>query len=133
MSYPIRQALPLLVSLALLGIGSTLVASLVGLQISRRDFPEITFGLVGAGFAFGGILGANIAPRIITRAGHLHSFAALAALLEINVFSPGGLVPLSRGAGIDFIPTVMDALERKFDWGRARGGRSNAELNLATG
>ncbi len=54
-------------------------------------------------------------------------------LLEINVFSPGGLVPLSRAAGIDFIPTVIDALERKSDCGRARGGRSNAEVNLATG
>lgn len=53
------QSVPLLISLALLGAGSTLVASLIGLEMSRRDFPEWTLGLIAAGFATGGILGAN--------------------------------------------------------------------------
>ena len=77
--------MPLLASLALLGIGSTLTASLIGIEMSQRGFPGWTLGLIAAGFAIGGILGANIVPKVIGRVGHIHTFSALAALLACVV------------------------------------------------
>ncbi|WP_029032083.1 MFS transporter [Salinarimonas rosea] len=77
----VLRAAPLFGGLALLGAGSSLVASLVALQMTLRDFPEWTLGLVTAGFALGGIAGANFAPRVVARVGHVRSFAALSALL----------------------------------------------------
>ena len=105
----------MLISLALLAIGSNLVASFVGLQISRRDFPEWSFGLIAAGFALGGILGANTAPQVVARAGHLHSFAAFAALLACVVLahalfsSPWSWIALRLATGVLYYALVLIA------------------------
>jgi len=111
----LQRALPMLISLALLAIGSNLVASFVGLQISRRDFPEWSFGLIAAGFALGGILGANTAPQAVARVGHLHSFAAFAALLACIVLahalfdSPWSWIALRLATGVLYYALVLIA------------------------
>ncbi len=111
----LKRALPMLISLALLAIGSNLVASLVGLQMSRREFPEWSLGLIAAGFALGGILGANTAPQAVARVGHLHSFAAFAALLACIVLShalltsPASWMALRLATGIFYYGLVLIA------------------------
>lgn len=50
-------------------------------------------------------------------------------LLEINVFTPGGLNNLSQMYGADFLLGVIEALERKVEIRKAyRGSLSNSEL-----
>jgi glutathione synthase len=50
-------------------------------------------------------------------------------LLEINVFTPGGLNNLSQMYGVDFPLSVIEALERKVEARREyRGTLSNSEL-----
>jgi glutathione synthase len=50
-------------------------------------------------------------------------------LLEINVFTPGGLNNLSQMYGVDFPLSVIEALERKVDIRQGYGGTlSNREL-----
>ncbi|KKC31891.1 glutathione synthase [Devosia psychrophila] len=50
-------------------------------------------------------------------------------LLEINVFTPGGLNNLSQMYGVDFALSVIEALERKVDIRKGYGGTlSNREL-----
>jgi glutathione synthase len=50
-------------------------------------------------------------------------------LMEINVFSPGGLGGSQHFTGVDFTATVIDSLEQKVRHARAYGaGLSNAEL-----
>ncbi len=50
-------------------------------------------------------------------------------LMEINVFSPGGLESTARLTGVDFSHPVIDALERKVQYMRySRHRLSNAEI-----
>ncbi len=50
-------------------------------------------------------------------------------LLEVNVFSPGGLGSSSEFAGVDFPQIVIDDLERKVQYRKFYGGRmSNVEM-----
>ena len=51
-------------------------------------------------------------------------------ILEINVFSPGGLVGAGRQAKVNFMPEVIKALEKKVEAHRANPGRyTNLELS----
>lgn len=94
----LKQATPVFVGLSLLGMASTLLASLVGLQMTHESFPDWTLGLIGAGFALGGIIGANVSVDIILRAGHLRSFAALSATLACVALSHALVVsPITWG------------------------------------
>ena len=50
-------------------------------------------------------------------------------LIEINVFSPGGLGSSSQFAGVDFAQVVIDDLERKVEYRKYYDGRmTNVEL-----
>jgi glutathione synthase len=50
-------------------------------------------------------------------------------LMEVNVFSPGGLYSASQLAGVDFVGVLIDALERKIAFRRLYPGAfSNTEL-----
>lgn len=52
-------------------------------------------------------------------------------ILEINVFSPGGLVGASRQAKVNFMPVVIKALEKKVKTRQAHPGKYT-NLELAT-
>lgn len=50
-------------------------------------------------------------------------------LMEVNVFSPGGVNLAGKIEGVDFSTVVVEALERKIAWQETyRGGFSNVEL-----
>ncbi len=50
-------------------------------------------------------------------------------VLEINVFSPGGLFSASRLAGVDFFSAVLDSIERKIEVKKEMpGAYTNSEL-----
>lgn len=52
-------------------------------------------------------------------------------LMEINVFSPGGLGSASKLEGVDFTHAVIESLERKVAYGAdARGRLNNLELAM---
>jgi glutathione synthase len=40
-------------------------------------------------------------------------------IMEVNVFSPGGLGSAGEFTGVDFAAAVVDALTAKLDWHRA--------------
>ena len=50
-------------------------------------------------------------------------------LMEVNVFSPGGLGSAQRMEGEDFAVAVIEAIERKVEYKRHYGGQiSNKRL-----
>lgn len=49
-------------------------------------------------------------------------------LMEINVFSPGGLGTVKKLLRVDFCPVVIEALERKAEYRRVYGHFTNSEL-----
>ena len=55
-------------------------------------------------------------------------------LMEINVFSPGGILGSGQLAGVNFFPEIIAALERKVEFKRSGKGRlTNAELAAQVG
>jgi len=52
-------------------------------------------------------------------------------ILEINVFSPGGLVGAGRQAKVNFMPIIIKALEKKVKTQQAHPGKYT-NLELAT-
>ncbi len=53
-------------------------------------------------------------------------------LMEINVFSPGGLNMMSRNYKTDFLTPVIEAIERKVNYRNIYGGGSIDNIRLAT-
>ncbi len=49
-------------------------------------------------------------------------------LMEINVFSPGGLGSVRKLQGVDFATLVIEALEQKAEYRRIYGRFANSEL-----
>ena len=50
-------------------------------------------------------------------------------LMEINVFSPGGLGSAQKFENVDFTQTVLEAMERKVEYMKSyRRNFNNAEL-----
>jgi MFS family permease/pimeloyl-ACP methyl ester carboxylesterase len=76
----IRDALPLLISVALLLAGGGLAATLLGARAGLEGFRPIVIGVVLAGYYAGYVGGSMVAPSAIDRVGHVRVFAGLAAL-----------------------------------------------------
>ena len=73
----------------------------------------------------------EIRPRIVSDGLFLVGVdLAGTKLLEINVFSPGGLGRMSQVHGVDFVGAVIDDIERKVSYERPAHGGSNAMLNI---
>lgn len=76
----IRDALPLLISVALLLAGGGLAATLLGARAGLEGFRPSVIGVVLAGYYAGYVGGSMVAPSAIDRVGHVRVFAGLAAL-----------------------------------------------------
>jgi glutathione synthase len=80
----------------------------VGGRITR---PKITDDVLAIAEAFGpGLTGDGMFLVGLDIAG--------SKVMEVNVFSPGGLYGAGMLAGVDFMPTVIAALEHKLDYKR---------------
>lgn len=71
----------------LVGVG--LLGTLVGVRAAMESFGNLEVGLVMAAYYVGYILGAQHGPGIISRVGHIRSFAAFAALAAVSVLAFG--------------------------------------------
>lgn len=76
----IRDAAPLLISVALLLAGGGLAATLLGARAGMEGFRPSVIGVVLAGYYAGYVGGSLLAPSAIDRVGHVRVFAGLAAL-----------------------------------------------------
>lgn len=81
----VRDALPLLVSIALLLIGSGLTGTLLGVRAGIEGFRPGVIGTVLAGYYLGYVGGSYFAPAAIGRVGHVRVFAGLAGLASAAV------------------------------------------------
>lgn len=76
----LRDAAPLLVSVALLLAGGGLAATMLGARAGIEGFRPSVIGIVLAGYYAGYVGGSLFAPSAIDRVGHVRVFAGLAAL-----------------------------------------------------
>jgi len=74
------NAWPLLAAMALLMIGSGLLGTVLGIRASLEEFPTTVIGLVMSCYYVGFLVGCVVAPRVLTRLGHIRLFILLALL-----------------------------------------------------
>ena len=82
----------LLFGMGLLMLGNGLQGSLLGIRASIEGFGTTVTGLVMSGYFIGFLGGSTLAPRIVTRVGHIRVFAALASLASIAILIQSVLV-----------------------------------------
>jgi MFS family permease len=83
MGSSLRSSFSLLLGMSILLMGSGLIGTLLGLRAVSEGFSELTIGFVMSAFFVGYIVGSWLIPSLITRVGHIRTFAALAALSAV--------------------------------------------------
>lgn len=85
----LRSAFSLLLGIGILLMGSGLMGTLLALRAVEEGFSELAIGIVMAAFFLGYILGSWWIPSVITRVGHIRTFASLAALAAVAALLHG--------------------------------------------
>ncbi|MFZ1815234.1 MAG: MFS transporter [Rhizobiaceae bacterium] len=105
--------LALILGSAFLMVAGGLNGLILPLRGSVEGFSNFSLGLLGTGWAIGYIAGCIWTPRIVRRAGHIRSFAVMAAFAVISVLAslllihPGAWIPLRAIAGFAFAGSAM--------------------------
>lgn len=76
----LAAVLALLTGYGVMQMGNTLQGTLLSVRGGVEGFSPTEIGLVSTGFSLGLMVGSLVAPRLIRRAGHARSFAALASV-----------------------------------------------------
>lgn len=69
----------LFAGIALLTLGTGLQGTVIGVRASLEGFDTVATGFVFSAYYVGFLLGSSLAPRTLTRVGHIRVFAALAS------------------------------------------------------
>ena len=74
----------LFVSVGLLLTGGGLLTTLIGVRMSEEAFATDIIGVVTACYSVGFVIATRVCAGIISRVGHIRSFAAFAAMAAIS-------------------------------------------------
>lgn len=74
----------LLLSYGLLLLANGLFSTLLGVRTQVEGFSATLVGFIVAAYFFGLLLGGLFAGRVVTRVGHIRSFAAFASLMSVS-------------------------------------------------
>ena len=77
---PMLAAGAILLSVALLIMGNGLQVMLLPIRGGLEGFSALEVGLLGSGYFLGFVVGCVLTPRLIMRAGHIRTFAALVSI-----------------------------------------------------
>jgi len=78
----IRNSWPLLLGMFLLMLGNGMQGTALGLRGGLESFGSTTMGFVMAGYFTGFLGGAQVAPWLVRRVGHVRVFAAFGSLIS---------------------------------------------------
>ncbi len=79
----------LLISVAILLLGSGLLGTLLSLRAGMEGYTETTIGLIASMYFLGFIVGTFVCPRLIQRSGHIRSFAVMASIASCTILIYG--------------------------------------------
>jgi MFS family permease len=82
-----RNLAPILTSAGFLLAGNGLLGTLVAVRANIEGFSSTSIGLMGTAYFIGFMAGCIFSPRLIVRAGHIRTFAALCAISAICVLT----------------------------------------------
>lgn len=80
----IRPITALLLSTALVLMGSGLIGVLIPIRANALSFSDLSIGLIGSGYWAGLVIGCIVAPAIIRRVGHIRAFTAFTATVTVT-------------------------------------------------
>jgi len=81
----IRGITALLLSTIIFLMGNGLVGNLIPLRASIEGFSSISIGALGAWYFAGFVAGCYGGPRLLSRVGHIRSFAVASALIAASI------------------------------------------------
>ena len=91
---------PLFLGVALIMLANGLQGTLLGLRASLEQFPTAITGLVMSSYYVGFLLGSRLSTRVVTKVGHIRTFAALASLASVSVLLHSVFVDPASWAGM---------------------------------
>jgi len=103
----------LLLSYGLLLLANGLFSTLLGVRTQVEGFPTDMVGFIVASYFFGLLCGGVFAGRIVSRVGHIRSFAAFASLMSVTALlhplwiSIGGWMALRMLSGFCMAGLIM--------------------------
>ena len=106
MQSQIRGITALLLSTVIFLMGNGLVGTLIPLRASIEGFSSISIGAMGAWYFAGFVAGCYGGPRLLSRVGHIRSFAVASALIAASIMmmplwtTPDVLVRAARADGL---------------------------------
>src|SRR3954464_15829440 len=77
----LARGFPLLLGAAILVMGNALLGIVLPVRLGIEHVPEFQSGLVMSAYYLGFVIGSARIQAMIRRAGHIRSFAAVAAIL----------------------------------------------------
>jgi len=113
MSAVLSSVAALLAGVGLMLCGNGLQAVLVAVRATDAGFGTVVTGLLGSGYYAGFVLGCLLGPHLVRRAGHIRTFAAVAALAAAVALSfpqyvhPAPWIVLRGGTGFCFAIVFM--------------------------
>lgn len=78
----LRPVTALLLATAILQLGGGLIGVLLPIRSGIEGFSDFEYGLVGAGYYAGLLVGCFVGPIVIGRVGHIRAFTVFAALVS---------------------------------------------------
>ena len=81
------QVWALLVSLIILGLGTGLQSTLLGVRAGLEGMAEESIGVIMSAYFIGYSLGSFFVPRLVREVGHIRTFAALVSLASAVVLA----------------------------------------------
>ena len=132
---------PLLTAVALLMLGTGLQGVLVGVRAELEGFATVVIGLVMSSYYLGYLVSSRFVPQMVTRVGHIRTFAAFASLASAAVLAYAVLVnPLSwavmrfvTGFCMAALYVVAESWLNEFSTNRTRGRVLSAYMIVVVG
>lgn len=80
-----RGVLPPLLSLVIVMLGNGFFTTFTSLRFSIEGYPNFVIGILGGAYYLGMMLGALYVERLISRIGHIRSFALMASINSVII------------------------------------------------
>ena len=91
-----RSVIPPLISLVIVMLGNGFFTTFASLRISIEGYPNWVIGILNASYYGGIMLGAIYVERLISRIGHIRSFAIMASINSLVIVIQAMLIgPIS--------------------------------------
>jgi MFS family permease len=83
-SSPLRPVNALLLGAAVLQMGNGLTVALLPLRADADHFTQLEIGVLGSAYFAGLMIGCLLGPAVVTRVGHIRSFATFTAIASLT-------------------------------------------------